>query len=459
MTVDMTQSIKLPVIARFTFFIIALLLLPAGVHLDQVYGWQDKDGEATKQKEDEEYYELLRLFVDTLDQIDRNYVDNVSRRDLMEAAIEGMLKKLDPYSNYIPPSRLDQFKSGVENQFGGIGIRVTTENGKLEVITPLPNTPAYRAGLKPGDIITTIEGQATEGLEIADAVKLLKGKVGDPVKIVVLTPSTEESREVSVNRALVQVESTLGYKRNTDNDAWDYFVDSDSKIGYVQVTSFGRNTAAELKDVMKKLKKDDFKGLILDLRFNPGGLLTAAIEMCDLFISEGRIVSTEGRNIPKRVWDAKKAGTYDGFPMVVLVNRFSASASEILSACLQDHDRAIIVGERSFGKGSVQNIIELEGGQSALKITTAGYFRPSGKNIDKRTAEEGEEWGVSPNEGFAVQMNDELMATFRRYRRDLDILLNGADPIPDFLNQYAEFKDPQLEKAVETIKQELSKEK
>ena len=171
MTVDMTQSIKLPVIARFTFFIIALLLLPAGVHLDQVHGWQDKDGEATKQKEDEEYYELLRLFVDTLDQIDRNYVDNVSRRDLMEAAIEGMLKKLDPYSNYIPPSRLDQFKSGVENQFGGIGIRVTTENGKLEVITPLPNTPAYRAGLKPGDIITTIEGQATEGLEIADAVK------------------------------------------------------------------------------------------------------------------------------------------------------------------------------------------------------------------------------------------------------------------------------------------------
>jgi carboxyl-terminal processing protease len=200
-------------------------------------------------------------------------------------------------------------------------------------------------------------------------------------------------------------------------------LDPEKRIGYIRITAFSRDTASELRKALDSLDTRKLRGLVLDLRFNPGGLLTSAIEVSDLFISEGRIVSTKGRNTDERVWDAVKPGTYEGFPMVVLVNRYSASASEIVAACLQDHDRATVIGERTWGKGSVQNVIELESGKSALKLTTASYARPNGHNIHRfPDAKESDEWGVKPNDGLEVRLSADEMARLLEHRRRLDII-------------------------------------
>ena len=401
-------------------------------------------------KEEQEYYELLRLFVDTLDQVDRNYVKDVSRRELMEAAIEGMVRKLDQYSNYIPPTQIDRFKTSVENEFGGIGIRVALEGKALVIISPLFGTPAYKAGLLAGDRITKINKESTKGFSLEDAVSRLKGKIGTSVSLTVVHPRNNEPRTVSIKRTNVKVETVLGFERAQD-DAWVYFCDEKKKIGYICLTSFGRRTASELKKAMKELQEKEARGLILDLRFNPGGLLASAIEISDLYISEGRIVSTEGRNVPKTVWDAHKAGTYGELPMVVLANRYSASASEIVSACLQDHDRAIIVGERTWGKGSVQNIISLEQGRSALKLTTAKYMRPSGKNIHRdKNAKPEDVWGVKPNNGYEVKYSNQELRSLETQRRGRLIVHNGQ-PIEKTEEPENAFIDRQLVKAIDYL--------
>jgi len=433
--------------------LVSFLLAPIICYADGEVGQQAANGANADGKEDaqesEEYYELLKLFADTLDQVDRNYVKEISRRELLEAAIEGMFSKLDPYSSYIPPSDIERFKSGVESEFGGIGIRVSTDDGFLTVISPIVGSPAYDAGLVSGDRIVAIEGKSTKGITIDGAVKLLKGKVGTKVKVSVLHREAEKPVDLMVDRQIVRVATVLGDTRNAD-DSWNFFIDEENKIGYIRLTGFSRRTTSELKEAMKHLAKEELRGLIIDLRFNPGGLLSAAIEISDMFISEGRIVSTEGRSIPKRVWDAHEKGSYTGFPMAVLVNRYSASASEILSACLQDHDRAVIIGERSFGKGSVQNIINLEGGRSALKLTTAAYQRPSGKNIHRfPDAKEEDDWGVSPNEGNRIRFSDEELSGYHSFRRERDIV--GRKP-----EEGEKFEDRQLTAALFYLKGKLS---
>ncbi len=408
-----------------------------------------KDGSSSKEEE-QEYYELLRLFVDTLDQVDRNYVKDVSRRELMEAAIEGMVRKLDQYSNFIPPTQIDRFKTSVENEFGGIGIRVGLEGNALIIISPLFGTPAYKAGLVAGDRITKINDEPTKGFSLQDAVNRLKGKIGTSVTLTVVNPRNNETRTVSIKRTNVQIETVLGFERAQD-DAWIYFCDEEKKIGYICLTSFGRRTASDLKKAMKKLVEEKAQALILDLRFNPGGLLASAIEISDLFVPEGRIVSTEGRNVPKTVWDAHKENTYAELPMVVLANRYSASASEIVSACLQDHDRAIVVGERTWGKGSVQNIISLEQGRSALKLTTAKYVRPSGKNIHRdKDAKPEDEWGVKPNDGYEVKYSNQELRNLETQRRDRLIVHNGQ-PIEKSEDNENAFIDRQLVKAIDYL--------
>ena len=415
----------------------------------------EADSTKKPQQQDEQLYQLIKLFVDTLDQFDRNYVKEVDRRELIDGAIQGMLGKLDRHSNYIPPSNVDNFKVRVENEYGGIGIRLKNDGGKPTVITPMFGSPAYKAGIRPGDIIVSIDDQMTDGKSSDDIVKALKGKIGSKVKLAIHTPSSQESKTVEVERSLIRLQSVLGASRNND-DSWNYFLDKENKIGYLIVTNFGRHTTGEILDAVKKLKSEGIQGLIIDLRYNPGGLLSAAIQISDMFVKEGRIVSTEGRATPKRVWDAKAPGTFDDFPMAVLINQFSASASEILSACLQDHNRAVIVGQRSFGKGSVQNIIELENGESVLKLTTAGYFRPSGKNIDKPSAEGTDEWGVSPNEGFEVRFNEEQNRLLRDARRDSDIVLNGATHDPREGKEYLNLVDTQLMTAQNYLYTELA---
>jgi carboxyl-terminal processing protease len=259
-------------------------------------------------------------------------------------------------------------------------------------------------------------------VSIDEAVRRLKGPAGTKVSVTVLHAPGGARQTVTLTREIVHVETVLGDRR-TKEDAWDFMVDRQKRIGYIRVVSFGRDTTRDLRRALEHLQKEKMRGLVLDLRFNPGGLLTSAIETCDLFIDKGRIVSTKGRNVKERAWEAKPEGTFGGFPMAILINHYSASASEIVSACLQDHRRAVVIGERSWGKGSVQNVIDLEDGKSVLKLTTASYRRPSGKNIHRfPDAKDGDDWGVRPDKDFEVTLSAEEMRQLVEERRQRDIV-------------------------------------
>jgi carboxyl-terminal processing protease len=378
----------------------------------------------------EDYYELYKVLVDTIDQVERNYVKQLSRRELIEAAIEGVLDKLDPYSAYISPERLEHFRTTMESEFGGIGIQISIQADVLTIVSPLVGTPAYRAGLMAGDRVVEINGESTEGLKLDEAVRRLKGEAGTKVTLTVVHPGETEPEKVEITRENIHIDTVLGDHRKKD-DAWEFMLRPDQGIGYVRLTAFSRDTARELRKTLEQLQSEGLRGLVLDLRFNPGGLLRSAVEISDMFVSEGRIVSTEGRNTPVQIWEAQKSGTFEGFPMVVLINRYSASASEIVSACLQDQDRAVIIGERTWGKGSVQNLIELEDGRSALKLTTASYRRPNGKNIDRGSSESEDEWGVRPDEGFEIRLSDEEMQRLVTDRRQRDVVRPNHGEQPD----------------------------
>ncbi len=401
--------------------------------------------------DDEEFYELFRLFADTLDQVERNYVKDLSRRELMEAAIEGMISKLDQHSNYIAPEDLEGFRTDVEAEFGGIGIHVSkpSKDQWLRVLSPIAGSPAYRSGILAGDVITHIGDQPTNEIEMKDAVGLIKGKLGTSVLITV-RHLDGKSEKIDVERQIVRVETVLGDRRR-DDASWDFMLDPEKKIAYVRVTAFARHTTEELRKVLVKLQARQMRGLVLDLRSNPGGLLSAAIQISDMFVEKGRIVSTSGRNVENRSWDAHRRGTFSGFPMVVLVNNFSASASEIVAACLQDHGRAIVVGQRTYGKGSVQNIIELERGRSALKLTTAQYLRPSGKNIHRfKGAKEDDEWGVLPDPGWEVKQSLREAVELAEWRRARDVIRSGPAEEPEDA-----VEDKVLEKARAYLVQQL----
>lgn len=418
--------------------------------------------EKTAPKPDQDDYELYQLLADTIDQVQRNYVTEVNRRELMEAAIRGVLAKLDPYSTYIGPDQVQRFRADLESEFGGIGIQIAMDAGQLKIISPIYGTPAYRAGLLAGDRILEIEGKTTDGLTLDKAVQLLKGEEGATVALTVIHPGKEAKEKVALKRERIHVDTVLGDHRRPDGQ-WDFILDPKLHIGYVRLTAFSRDTAERLRAALTDLKAEKIRGLILDLRFNPGGLLTAAIEVSDLFVAEGRIVSTEGRNSRPRVWEAHKEGTFEGFPMVVLVNRFSASASEIVAACLQDHKRAVIVGERTWGKGSVQSLIDLEDRRSALKLTTASYRRPSGKNIHRfPDAKETDEWGVTPDPGCKIELSDaELLASV--HARRLRDILQPPPSTPVAAKAAATSKastsapDRQLEAAMKYLRAELAK--
>ncbi len=380
--------------------------------------WDSTQGAKPK----DEMMELYGVFVDAVEQVEANYVQPVSRKQLLESALQGMLQELDPHSQFINTSEWKAFRRKIEGRFGGIGITVEIEpSGRPRVIAPMVGTPAYEAGVLAGDLILEIDGESTEGFSNDKAVEALSGRPGTAVKILVLHEGDEKTETITITRAIIDVPSVLGDQRKP-NDDWDFMLDKDKKIGYVRISSFVQNTTEELKKVIDELKAEGMKGLILDLRDNPGGLLSAAVEVSDMFVDSGIIVSTKGRNTPKKTYEAHKEGDTNNFPMVVLVNEGSASAAEIVSACLQDHKRAQIVGHRSFGKGSVQNIFDLDDGNSVLKLTVASYHRPSGKNIHRfKNAKKTDEWGVSPDEGLEVDLSPGQYRAWALGRRDRDL--------------------------------------
>jgi carboxyl-terminal processing protease len=401
--------------------------------------------------------------------IDQNYVEEVDERELFENAMNGMVSGLDPYSGYYGPDSFRQVEETIDQQFGGVGlvVELDPENQRLTVMSPLVGTPAYKAGVAAGDVIVQIDGESTEGMTINDAVELMRGEPGTSVKLVVRRAGQDQPIHFRLQRAVIPVESVLGDVRRPDG-SWEFFLRDHPRIGYVRVTTFGKRTTEELARTLR-FEDHPVDALILDLRNNAGGLLDAAVEVCDMFIDSGRIVSTRSRSGQvKEQYDAASKTIVDKhLPMAVLVNRFSASASEIVAACLQDHRRAVIVGERTWGKGTVQNIIELEGGKSALKLTTASFWRPSGVNIHRfKDASEKDPWGVRPDDGLEVVLSDEQFQKLFAQRRARDVLRSARGP-NDLRKNGGEkelgggssvagaLDDPQREKAVEHLESVL----
>ncbi len=333
---------------------------------------QDKADSKGANGDKSELYQQLNLFGDVLERIRRDYVEPVDEKSLIENAINGMLASLDPHSSYMNPKSYKDMQVQTRGEFGGLGIEVTMESGVIKVVSPIDDTPAAKAGLQSGDLIFALDGEPVQGMTLQEAVDKMRGKIGSTIKISVKR-GTKEPFDVSLTRESIKVKSTRWHLEGGD-------------VGYIRVTSFTEQSTSGVLDAVNHIKKEagnKLKGYVIDLRNNPGGLLDQAISMCDAFMDKGEIVSVKARK-PEDVqrWNAKPGDVANGLPIVVLVNGGSASASEIVAGALQDQHRAIILGTRTFGKGSVQTIMQVTGG-GAIRLTTALYFTPSGRSIQK----------------------------------------------------------------------------
>ena len=322
----------------------------------------------SKAEEDKDVYKYLNLFGEAFEKIKNNYVEDVTSKDLIESAIEGMLSSLDPHSTYLNYDELNELKVQTKGEFGGLGIEVTLENGFVKVIAPIDDTPAAKAGIKSGDLITHLDDEPVLGMTLSEAVTIMRGKVGSKIKLTI-NRNENENLQIFITRAIIQLKAV---KARIENN-----------IGYIRVSSFNQKVDKEIIKSISNFKNKNLIGYVLDLRNNPGGLLDQAVNVTDIFLERGEIVSTRGRNGKQGSrYNAVKRDLIDGLPLIVLINQGSASASEIVAGALQDHKRAIIMGTKSFGKGSVQTIIP-SGEDVALKLTTAKYYTPSGKSIQK----------------------------------------------------------------------------
>jgi carboxyl-terminal processing protease len=327
---------------------------------------------AAETKDKSERYRDLEIFNNVMHFIENNYVDEVKKSELMHGAIKGMLETLDPHSNFMPPDVFRDMQLDTSGKFGGVGIEIGMKDNVLTVISPIEDTPAWRAGLKPNDRIVKINGESTKGFTLTEAVSKMRGKKGSEVKLSVYRAGMDRFRDVSLKRETIKIQSVK-------------FEDLEPGFGYVRLTSFNENASEDLKKAIAKLEqKNKLRGLVFDLRMNPGGLLDQAVEVSSLFIDDGIVVSTIGRNKDQKdVKYARKGVARKDFPVAVLVNSSTASAAEIVAGALQDHHRAVVMGQPTFGKGSVQTVIPI-GQDMGLKLTIARYYTPSGRSIQEK---------------------------------------------------------------------------
>ena len=334
-------------------------------------------------------YKKIDLFGEVLEKINKQYVDEIDQSEGMDSAINGLLQSLDPYSSYMSPEIFQEMQTETSGEFGGLGIEVSMEAGVVKVITPIDDTPASKAGIKAGDYIVKIDNVQVQGKSLSEAVDLMRGLVGTDIELTVRRRGVKKALTFNITREIIEVQSVK-------SDLLE------NNIGYIRLTSFNDNSSDQIKKKIKKLKENEnLKAFILDLRNNPGGLLTQAIKISDFFLENGEIVSTKSRKKSEnRKWFAKKGDITDGKTLVVLINYGSASASEIVAGALKDHKRAIILGENSYGKGSVQSIIPLKN-KGAIRLTVAKYYLPSGKSIcevggrpDIEVNEEGDDFRI-----------------------------------------------------------------
>jgi carboxyl-terminal processing protease len=387
-------------------------------------------------------YEDLRTFTEIFGRIKRDYVEPVSDKKLLEDAVRGMLSGLDPHSAYLIADEYQELKEGTTGQFGGLGIEVTMENGFVKVVSPIDDTPAQKAGIKTGDLIVRLDDQPVKGLSLAEAVKIMRGEPGSKILLTVVREGVEAPLKISITRDVIKVKSVKSRML-------------EKGYGYIRISSFQSGTGDSLKEALVSLKKENtgnLKGLVLDLRNNPGGVLNAAVEVSDAFIKSGLIVYTEGRieNSEMR-FNAAPDDLIDGAPIVVLINAGSASASEIVAGALQDQKRAVIMGEKSFGKGSVQTILPTSNG-AAVKLTTARYYTPSGRSIQAE--------GIEPDIVLARVKLESLEKTEFKPVKEVDLsrhLQNSkgkveADTVSDKEQESLEMKDYPLYEALTLLK-------
>lgn len=380
-------------------------------------------------------YQQLELFTRVLEKVRQEYVDpsKVSYDELISGAIRGMMDTLDPHSEFMEPQKYKDLKDDTEGSFGGVGIVIEMRDKALTVVAPMEDTPAFRAGVQAGDRIVKINGQSAANLSLVDAVKILRGKPGTDVTISIARESLPEPKDFTLTRAEIKVDTVKDINGNRE------FPLGPDKIGYVHVNQFGEQTSEDLERALNILKRQGMKGFVLDLRNNPGGLLDQAVRVCDLFLPRGQlIVSTEGSSpLSKYEYHAKTPDQYPGLRMVVLVNGGSASAAEIVSGCLQDVGRAFVMGEQTFGKGSVQSIIPMPE-NTALRLTTAKYYTPSHKVIHEK--------GITPDSVVAMTAEEETALGIQR-------LPGGLDRLPASERaKVAAVHDIQLERAEDFLK-------
>ena len=414
---------------RFVFGFVILLLVVnvtvgASIYLHAARTASDKDSP----------YPNLQMFADVLEKVRTEYVDgkDITYHDLVYASLKGMIGSLDPHSDFMDRDNYQELQDDTEGQFGGLGLVVAMKNDFVTVIAPMDDSPGYRAGIMSGDRIVKVYGKSVDKLPLADVVKQLRGDPGTEVTLTVQRPSSGEEKDFTLTRAVIQVDMVKDI-----NGRKDFPLGAD-KIGYVRITQFGDSTGDELEAALKKLKGQGMKALILDLRWNPGGLLDQAVAVCEKFLPRGQlVVSTEGRDTIEKYLAQGRGDELPGEPMVVMVNLGSASAAEIVTGCLQDLHRAIVLGEKTFGKGSVQTIFPLDDG-SALKLTVAKYYTPSHKVIH--------EHGITPN--IYVPMSD---------AEEADLIIQRTTGGPESLDDQTRervlhARDVQLDRARDLLK-------
>ena len=381
-----------------------------------------------------------RRFGEVVATIERNYFQPIAGEQLFDAAIAGAVAQLDENSAYLRDGGRDELESALDQRFGGVGLELALDPASRQpvVVSPVIDSPAWRAGIAAGDGIEAIDGQPTQGLSLRDTIQKLRGRVGERVVLTILPPpliatldhavaaSAAVPRDVELVREVVEVESVQGDRRNPDG-SWNWLLEGEQELAYVRIESFGERTAAEFAAAVESIGATGLiRGLVLDLRRNPGGLLQAAVDVCDTLLEEGVIVTTRGRPEPGAAADAgivderraSEGQALGHVPVVVLVDGLSASAAEIVAACLQDAGRATVAGSRTYGKGTVQSLVPLSDGRSLLKLTTSQYLRPSRENIHRRPgAGDDETWGVQPDAGYEVTPTAEAVERLGEWRR------------------------------------------
>lgn len=407
-----------------------------------------------------------RQIGEVLGAIERSYLEPVDADLLEAAAVEGIMAKLDEHSALVAGAARRELEAALDQEFGGVGLELMASAEGIVVHAPLVDGPAWRAGVRAGDMIASIDGVDTRGMSVRDAVDILRGDVGSTVAVGLRRASSgsgidgagpaDDSRMVTLVREIVRTESVLGDRRRPDG-TWDWFVEGEPGIACVRITSCGDRTLAELDAALATIAAAPaVQGLVLDLRGNPGGLLGVAIDVCDRFLDDGVIVSTRRRGSggavvvePRR---ATPGSTLAGVPIAVLIDGLTASAAEIVAACLQDHGRAVIVGSRSFGKGTVQSIIPLSDGRRLLKLTTAEYVRPDETSVQRRGGEPG--WGVAPDVGREVDLTGDVREAHRAWRRRRDMLPETSphhEASPPSAGDLPRGMDPTLALAIDAI--------